>query len=159
MLLLLLVSSINLKYNCFIDNAIEEFITIGLQVKHQSYPSDYAGVNIKQLDKDTIFFLQPSLIITFIKDIGIQPCITIHVPAPFSKDPTILYNISRFWSFSLLLSALWVHCNQSMYMRLIYLQIFLTKTFLKLRSVFCHFFEGWICFDTSSCSCGSHFFV
>ena len=53
--------------------------------QRQGYPSDYVGVNIKQLDKKNISLSQPALIDTIIKDASIRPHTTIKYVSAFSS--------------------------------------------------------------------------
>jgi len=54
---------------------------LGLKIEDQSHPTDYVGVNIKQLKEGGIEFTQRALIDSIITDVGLEGTITKPVPA------------------------------------------------------------------------------
>ena len=75
------------KHNHQINKAIKDLISTGLKIKDQGYhPYVYVGINIKQVDKNTISLSHPALIDTIIMDVVIGGHTMIKpVPAHSSK--------------------------------------------------------------------------
>jgi hypothetical protein len=65
-------------------NIVTELRNIGLDVEDQGHPSDYVGVNIKQLSNGSIEFSQRALIDSIIKDAHLSDAKVKPVPAKVS---------------------------------------------------------------------------
>ena len=65
-------------------NIVTELRNIGLDIEDQGHPSDYVGVNIKQLANGSIEFSQRALIDSIIKDVHLNDAKVKPVPAKVS---------------------------------------------------------------------------
>ena len=54
-----------------IDEAIRDLISVGLKIEDQGFPADYVGVNIKRNNGGIILLLQPALIQSILKEVGL----------------------------------------------------------------------------------------
>ena len=69
-----------------IDEAIRDLISVGLKIEDQGLPADYAGVNIKHNNDGSILLLQPMLIQSILKEVGLGPRMMMKlVPVPSQK--------------------------------------------------------------------------
>ena len=68
-----------------IDEAIMD-LNVRLKIEDQGFPLDYVGVNMKQNNNGSILLLQPALIQSILKEVGLGPRMTLKpVPTPSQK--------------------------------------------------------------------------
>ena len=77
-------------------NIMTELRNIGLDVEDQGHPSDYVGVNMKQLANGSIEFSQWALIDSIIKDIHLNDAKVKPVPAKVSWQLHVFKDVPPF---------------------------------------------------------------